>query len=127
MRAIIRKGCFKEDDKWQFVVGSDFITIWECERSCKFYPELRLASGFKVTKSTRTITLQDEPLLNVISDRQYSTAEVTILLREYPRITKNSNFKCHFLKNGSSYRREILHDNLEDQTQWHISNLCLLY
>ena len=31
------------------------------------------------------------------------------------KITKNSNFKRHFLENGWSYHREILHENLEDQ------------
>ena len=34
------------------------------------------------------------------------------------KTSKNSNFKCHFLKNGWSYQRKILHDNLEDQAQW---------
>ena len=40
------------------------------------------------------------------------------------KTTKNSNFKRHFLENGWSYRREILHDNLEDHAQRHISKLC---
>ena len=35
------------------------------------------------------------------------------------KITKNSNFKSHFLENGWSFHHEILHDNLEDQAQWH--------
>ena len=39
------------------------------------------------------------------------------------KTTKNSNCKRHFLENGWSYHREILHDNLEDQAEWHISNL----
>ena len=58
--------------------------ICECARSCKFYPKLRLASGFTLTKSTRTVNLQDVPLPHVTSGRPYSPAEVTILIREYP-------------------------------------------
>ena len=58
--------------------------ICKCARSCKFYPKLRLASGFTLTKSTRTVTLQDIPLRNVTSGRPYATAEVTIFVREYP-------------------------------------------
>ena len=34
--------------------------------------------------STRTVTLQDVPLLNVTSDRPYTTTEGTILVWEYP-------------------------------------------
>ena len=49
----------KKMKKWQSVVGIHFIIICECVRSCKFYPKLRLASGFTLTKSTRTVTLQD--------------------------------------------------------------------
>ena len=37
-------------------------------------------------------------------------------------MTKNSNFKPHFLENGFSYCRKILHDSF--QAQWHISKLC---
>ena len=66
------------------VVGIYFIMICECARSCKFYPKLRLDSGFKLTKSTRTVTLQDVQPHNVTSGRPYATAEVTILVREYP-------------------------------------------
>ena len=73
----------KEDDKWHCVIGIDFIMICECVRSCKFYPKLCLASGFTLTKSTRTVSLQDPPLLNVTSGRPYATAEVTILVRKY--------------------------------------------
>ena len=73
---------------------------------------------------TKTVTLQDVPLLNVTSGRPYDPAEVTILVREYLENYQNSNFKRHFLENGWSYRREILHDNLEDQAQWHILKLC---
>ena len=67
-------------------VSSELILLWffECVRSCKFYQKLRLASGFTLTKSTRTVTLQDVPLLNVTSGRSYATAEMTILVREYP-------------------------------------------
>ena len=102
-------------------VSSEFISLCECARSCKFYPKLRLASGFTLTKSTRMVPLQDVQPHNVTSGRPYATAEVTILVRE---ITKNRNFKRHFLENGWSYRREILHDNLEDQVQWHIIKPC---
>ena len=61
-----------------------FIMICECARSYTLYPKLRLASGFTLTKSTRTVTLQDVQLHNVTSGRPYATAEVTILVREYP-------------------------------------------
>ena len=53
-------------------------------QSCKFYPKLCLTSGFMLTKSTRTVTLQDVQPHNVTSGRPYATAEVTILVREYP-------------------------------------------
>ena len=49
-----------------------------------FYPKLHLASGFTLTKSTRMVTLQDVQPNNVTSGRPYATAEVTILVREYP-------------------------------------------
>ena len=39
---------------------------------------------FYATKSTRTVTLQDVQPHNVTSGRPYATAEVTILVREYP-------------------------------------------
>ena len=58
--------------------------ICECARSYTFYPKLRLASGFTLTKSTRTVTLQDVQPHNATSGRPYATAEVTILVREYP-------------------------------------------
>ena len=54
--------------------------------------KLRLASGITLTKSTRTVTLQDVPLLNVTSGRPYATAEVTILVREYPENYQDSRF-----------------------------------
>ena len=47
-------------------------------------------------------------------------------LENIQKITKNSNFKRHFLENGWSHRREILHDNLEDQAQWHILTVFIL-
>ena len=75
--------CFKEDDKWQCVVGIEFIMICACVWSCKFYTKLHLASGFTLTKSTRTVTLQDLPLLKVTFGWPYAPAEVTILVREY--------------------------------------------
>ena len=46
--------------------------------------QVRLASGFTFTKSTRTVTLQDVQPHNVTSGRLYATVEVTILLRDYP-------------------------------------------
>ena len=42
-------------------------------------------------------------------------------------MTENSNFKCHFLGNGWSYRREILNDYLEDHVLSHIWKLCSFY
>ena len=44
-----------------------FIMIWECAHNCKFYPKLRLASGFTLTKSTRMVTLQEVQPYNVTS------------------------------------------------------------
>ena len=64
-------------------VSSEFM-ICECVRSCKLYPKLCLASGFTLTKSTRTVTLHDVQSHNVTSGHPYATAEVTILVREYP-------------------------------------------
>ena len=52
------------------------------------------------------------------------SAEPHIISR---KLQKNSNFQRHFPKNGLSYRREILRDNLEDQAQWHISKLCSFF
>ena len=40
IRTTARKGCFKEDDKWQCVVGIDIIIFSECVR--KVYQNLRL-------------------------------------------------------------------------------------
>ena len=57
--------------------------IYECVLSYKFYPKLRLAYAFTATISTKTVTLQDVPLLNVKSGRPFAPAEVTILVREY--------------------------------------------
>ena len=74
--------------------------ICVCARSCKSYPKLCLASGFALTKSTRTVTLQDVQPHNVTSGRPYYTAEVTVVVREYPENYKNSNFKRHFLGDG---------------------------
>ena len=51
--------------------------------------KLRLATGFTLTKSTRTVTLQDVQPHNVTSGRPYATAEVTILVREYPENYQN--------------------------------------
>ena len=59
--------------------------LFDCIRSFKFYPKMCLASGFTLTKSTRTVTLQYEPLLNVTSDRPYAPAEGIILVRDYPK------------------------------------------
>ena len=59
--------------------------ICECARSCKFYPKLRLASGFSLTRITRTVTLQHVPPYNVTSGLQKPRTEVTISVREYPR------------------------------------------
>ena len=100
--------------KWQCVVGIYFIMICECVRSCKFYPKLRLASAFTLTKSTRT--LQEEILIT--SKFHFENIR---------KITKNNNFKGHFLEKGWSYRLESLHDILEDQAQWHISKLCSFF
>ena len=67
--------------------------------------------------------MQDVPLLNVRSGRPYAQAEVTISVREYPENYKNSNFKRHFLKKHLIVSPRNLHDNLEVQIQWHISNI----
>ena len=47
--------------------------------------------------------------------------------RNIRKITKNSNFKRHFPENGWSYRREILHDNVENQAQFHSPKLCSFF
>ena len=77
----------QETDVKKMIIGnvsSEFISLWYASvRCCKFYPKLRLASGFTLTKSTRAVTQQDLPLLNVTSSRPYATAEVTISDREY--------------------------------------------
>ena len=59
-------------------VSSEFISLWfaSVHGAANFYPKLRLASGFTLTKSTRTVTLQDVPLANVTSGRPYATSEV---------------------------------------------------
>ena len=66
-----------------------------CPRNL-FYYDLRVCTELKVlsktasrlrftfTKRTETVTLQDVKLNNVTSDCPYLTAEVTILVREYP-------------------------------------------
>ena len=102
--------------------------LWVC-MELQVYLTLRLASSFMLTKSKRTVTLQDIQSHNVTSSLPWPRTEVTISVREYPenyqqKITKNSNFKRHFLENGWSYRCKILHDNFKDQAQWHISKLC---
>ena len=101
-------------------VSSEFISLWIVSVHGAANPS-KTASRlwFYAYKSTRTVTLQDVQPHNVISGRPYATAQVTILVRDIRKITKNSNFKRHFLENGWSYHREILQDNLEDQVQWH--------
>ena len=79
--------------------------IRECARSCKFYPKLRLASGFFAYEKYKN----------------GNSARRTVLQRYIlPSITQNGsdNFSSgrHFLRNGWSYGREILYDNLEDQS-----------
>ena len=89
-------------------VSSEFISLWFAS---VHGVAISIKNCVSLTKSTRTITLQDVQLRNVTSGRPYATAEVTILVREYPENNKNSNFKRHFLENGWSYMYEILHDN----------------
>ena len=72
--------------------------LCECVRSCKFYPKMRLASGFMLTRNSRTVTLQDLLLHKVTSGRQYTTSEVTSLVRKIQKITNKSNFKRGFLR-----------------------------
>ena len=107
-------------------LSSEFISLLfeECVPSCKFYPKLRLASGFTLPKSTRTVTLQDAQPRNVTSALHNPGRKWQFPFGNIRKTTKNSNFKRHFLENGWSYRREILHNNQEDQVQWHISKLC---
>ena len=90
IRAITRKGCFNEDDKWQCVVRIYFIMIFEYVRSYKFYLKLRLTSRFTFT---RTVTLQDVPLLKVTSGRPYGTTGVSILVclsGKWPKIATSN-------------------------------------
>ena len=61
-----------------------------------FYYDLRVCTELQVLSKTasrlwfyaylrtRTVTLQDIPLLNVTSSQPYATEEVKILVREYP-------------------------------------------
>ena len=67
-------------------VSSEFISLWfaSVHGAASFIQKLRLASGFTLTKSARTVALQDVQPHNVTSGRPYATAEVTILVREYP-------------------------------------------
>ena len=66
-------------------VSSEFISLWFASvYGAASSIQLRLASAFTLTKSTRTVTLQDVQPHNVTSGRPFVTAEVTILVREYP-------------------------------------------
>ena len=67
-------------------LSSEFISLLFASvyGSCKFYTKLRLASGFTLTKSARTVTLQDVQPRNVTSGLPYPRKEVTISVREYP-------------------------------------------
>ena len=67
-------------------VSSEFSSLWFASvyGACKIYLKPRLASGFTLTKITRTVTLHNVPLPNVTSGQPYAPAEVTILVREYP-------------------------------------------
>ena len=56
---------------------------------------------FYAYKNTRTVTMQDVPLLNVTSDCPYATADVAILVREY-----QANFQKLHLQ--TSFSREWL-------------------
>ena len=105
-------------------VSSEFISLWfaSVHGAASYIQNFVSPLVWRLQKSTRTVTLQDVQPHNVTSSRPYATAEVTILVREYPE--NYQNFKRNFLENGWLYRREILHDNLEDQVQWHISKLC---
>ena len=61
--------------------------ICECARSYKFYPKLRLASGFTLIKSTKTVTLQDAQVpLHSIFEGKTETGGLTIL-------NQSQNFK----------------------------------
>ena len=67
----------------------------------KFYPKLCFASGFTLTKSTGTITLQEVQLNNITSGCLYRTAEATV----WKYLDWNiggilHNFQRHFIKNG---------------------------
>ena len=78
----------------------------------------------RLQKSTRTVTLQDVQPRNVTSAFHNPGRKWQFPFGNIRKTTKNRNFKRYFLKNSWSYRREILHDNLEDQAKWHISKLC---
>ena len=77
----------------------------------------------RLQKSTRTVTVQDVQPRYVTSAFHNPGRKWQFPFGNIRKTTKNSNFK-RFFENGWSYRREILHDNLEDQAQWHISKLC---
>ena len=92
----------------------------------KSHPKLRLSSGLTLTKSTRTV---------ICKTYLFSTSHpaVHMLRRKWQfqfgnirKITQNSNLKRHYLEKRWSYRRKFLHNNIEDQVQWHISKLFIL-
>ena len=107
-------------------LSSEFISLW-------FANVHGAASSIKNCVSPLVLRLQkvQERLLCKTYSLTTSHPAVHMLRQKWQfqfgntrNITKNSNFKRHFLENGWSYRREILHDNLEDQVKWHISKMC---
>ena len=94
------------------------------------------ASSFQNYVSSLVLRLQEVQERYLYKTYIYSTSHPAAHTRQRKwhfqfgnirKITKNSNFKRHFLENGWSYRRKILHDNLDDQAQWHISKLYSFY
>ena len=101
-------------------VSSEFISLWIASVH-------GAASSIQSCVSPLVLRLQkwqDVQSHNVTSGLPSPRTEVTISVREYPENNQISNFKRHFLENDSLYHREILHDNSEDQAQWHIPKLC---
>ena len=110
-------------------VSSEFISLW-------FASVHGAASYIQNCVSPMVLRLQK------VQERQF--CKTYILTTSYPafhnperkwqfqfgnirKITKNSNFKLHFIENDWSHRREILLDKLENLAKWHIRKLCSFF
>ena len=110
-------------------VSSEFISLWFASvygtagsiQSCVSPLVLRLQK-YESGNSVRRTYLQRHIRSSINPERKWQ-----FYFWNNRKITKNGNFKCHFLENSWSYRREILHDNIENQVQWHILELSSFF